>query len=79
MKLEPFGWTEKSLRRRAASALDATHACGERGPRTLGARSRLAAWLDGRLTYKARHPVTSACAWLEYVAWCERESSAVPS
>lgn len=34
------------LRNQAAEALDATHAVGERGPRTMNARNRLATWLD---------------------------------
>ena len=32
---------------RAAAALDLTHACGERGPRTFNARRRVASALDG--------------------------------
>ena len=37
-----------SKRDRAAAALDATHAIGERGPNTMMARARLAAALDGQ-------------------------------
>lgn len=45
-KLMVQGWLALSYRDRAARALDQTHAVGERGPKTLQVRNRLAAWLD---------------------------------
>ena len=53
------------LRWRAACALDATMAVDERGPRTLMARARLAAWLDGAAPPGS---VNADVAWLERVA-----------
>ena len=48
---------------RAATALDLTHHCGERGPRTYLARQRVAAALDaGRL------PKAGDIRWLERIA-----------
>jgi hypothetical protein len=54
----------EALRERAAAALDATHAVGERGPRTMRARSVVARWLDmcGR-----PRGLADAVRWLEHV------------
>jgi hypothetical protein len=56
----------EALRWRAAKALDATHAIGERGPKTLRARDVLSCWLDGAPCGVRR--VTAFCAWLEFAA-----------
>ena len=53
-------------RERAAAALDATHALGERGPRTFLARELVANWLDGGRHWSGR--VATAVRWLERVA-----------
>lgn len=52
-------------RERAAAALDATHAMGERGPKTFRARALVARWLDlgGRV-----RGLAGAVEWLESVA-----------
>ena len=47
----------------AAAALDATHAIGERGPRTFMARRRVAAALDA-----GKKPLAPDVHWLEHVA-----------
>ncbi len=54
---------KEDLRLRAAAALDATHAIGERGPRTFQARDSLARWLDGESVTKRE--VMAAIRWLE--------------
>jgi hypothetical protein len=58
---------KNTLIERAARALDLTHRCGERGPRTWLARNRLATALD------LNRPLRLAeIAWLEHVAAGER-------
>lgn len=54
---------DDKARQRAASALDATHAVGERGPKTFQARNRVAEALD---TNKA--PQSRDVSWLEKVS-----------
>ncbi len=54
---------EAELVSRAVNALDATHAVGERGPRTMGARLRIAAALDCVGTIRV-----ADLRWLESVA-----------
>jgi hypothetical protein len=56
--------TRKQLRERAAYALDATHHIGERGPRTLAARDRIATALD-----EGKKPILQDIKWLESIAW----------
>ena len=56
----------KTLKERAATALDYTHAIGERGPKTYMARQLLANWLDGAPTSKTK--IEPACTWLEAIA-----------
>ena len=55
----------EAIRARAAKALDETHIVGERGPRTMMRRARLAAWLDGA---RSDHGVMTALRWCEYIA-----------
>jgi len=56
----------EALRFRAALALDRSHAVGERGPRTLHSRARVAAWLDGDRA--AGRTLSADLKWLEDVA-----------
>ena len=56
----------EKTRTNAALALDLTHDVGERGPKTMLARQRLAEWLDtGRGSVSA---VKADIAWLKKVA-----------
>jgi hypothetical protein len=52
---------------RAAQALDLTYFCGECGPRTMKARSTVAAWLDGAISIR-KSLVRAYCEYLEMVA-----------
>lgn len=54
------------LKMRAATALDLTHAVGERGPMTMWCREVLARWLDTERGHK--NIVKKAIAHLEMVA-----------
>lgn len=54
------------LKMKAATALDLTHACAERGPVTMWCRKVLARWLDTGIGHK--NIVKKAIAHLEMVA-----------
>jgi hypothetical protein len=58
-------WTD-----RGAAALDATHHCGERGPKTFQARARVAAAIDAGV-----RPSVADVRWLESVAKKEPRAS----